>query len=148
MHGDLLKRGDYPSPVQYRAIVVGTECIHEIGISLGVAHGHTIIGVGVSLLSRYRKHKKGARAGHLETQGPTAHDGATAVVAGETAAVANELELTWMMVMIENEPNDIYGEKGWRSHKNRQADLECLSMDLLPEGVPSDTVLRCESSPP
>ena len=52
------------------------------------------------------------------------------------------------MVMIENEPHDVYGEKGWRSRKSRQASLKCLSMDLLPEGVSSDTVLHCESSPP
>lgn len=51
-----------------------------------------------------------------------------------------------MMGLIENEPHDVYGEKGCRSHKSRQAGLECLGMDLLPQGVPSDTFVRCESS--
>ena len=53
-----------------------------------------------------------------------------------------------MMVMIENEPHDIYCDKGWRSRKSRQAGLQCLGMDLLSKGVSSDTVPRCESSPP
>lgn len=56
------------------------------------ALGHTIIGVGVSLLFRYRKDLETSRAGHLETHDPTAHDGTTAVVTGEKAAVAKKLE--------------------------------------------------------